>query len=257
MVDCGLHRKTWALVLATTAALCWRQQSSCWMRDNNKPDAGSFHGAAGGTDLWQHNGRADSFPCGRASPGSVSGWLNTAYLSGSALAGMLAIFAVQHWTKASAAALLAGITIAPALVLQALSGDEYVPRPAREMFQLRQLSKEIWTLLTTRKSLLGSWYLSCGRGICGANLFSGLGHEYGASDNQVAWITGAGVAIACSAGRCWRVDVQPLEPEDAGVVPGVASAVATLTMAFGPRTLWIFFGGVLFYNLMAGSTTRR
>ncbi len=259
VIDSGIARKTWALLLALIASL----SIAAAIVLLNAPGiathqtglmtvlvlgslAAQMYGSAMG-------GLIPSLVEERLQ-GSVSGWLNTAYLSGAAIAGMAAIFAMQHWTPAAAAALMAALLLAPALVLQTLPSEDRTPRPAVQMFQFRGLFREMGALLSTRQSLIGFLiFVVPSAAFAAQNLFSGLGREYAATDTQVAWITGAGVAIACSAGAllggwmCNRWDRRMLV-----VVPGILSAIASLGMAFGPRTWWVFLGGVLLYNIFAG-----
>ena len=258
-IDSGIARKTWALLLALVTALSIAAAIFLLQAPNLATNQSALMAVlAVGSLAAQMYGSA----MGGLIPslveerlqGSVSGWLNTAYLSGAAIAGMAAIFAVQHWPPAAAAALLAAILLAPALVLQTLPSEDRTPRPASQMFQFGSLLREIAALLTTRQSLIGFLiFIVPSAAFAAQNLFSGLGREYAATDSQVAWITGVGVAIACSAGAllggwmCNRWDRRMLV-----VGPGVLSTAASLGMAFGPRTWWVFLGGVLLYNVLAG-----
>ena len=255
VVDCGIPRKTWALLLGLVTALSIG--GAAFLLDARHQVGlmvvmvvGSLSAQMYGSTM---GGLIPSLVEERQQ-GSVSGWLNVAYLSGAALFGMVGIFALQQWSAMAAAALLACLVMAPVVVLQVLGDEERVPRPARDVVAVGSLVREIWTLLTTRASLLGFLvFMVPSAAFAAQNLFSGLGREYGASDSQTAWMTGAGVAIACSVGAllggwlCNRYNRKVLV-----VGPGMASAIATLGMAFGPRTWWVFLAGVLFYNVMAG-----
>jgi PAT family beta-lactamase induction signal transducer AmpG len=259
VIDSGIARKSWALLLALVAALsiaaaifllhapgiATHQTGLMTVLVIGSLAAQMYGSAMGGLIPSLVEERLQ---------GNVSGWINTAYLSGAAIAGMAAIFAVQQWPPSAAAALLATLLLTPALVLQALPSEDRIPRPASQVFQFGTLLREITALLTTRQSLIGFLiFIVPSSAFAAQNLFSGLGREYAANDTLVAWITGAGVAIACSAGAllggwmCNRWDRRMLV-----VGPGILSAVATLGMAFGPRTWWVFLGGVLLYNVLAG-----
>jgi MFS family permease len=253
LVDCGLHRKTWALLLAAVTAAC--QAADVFLLDKSHQVtlmvllvmgqlAAQLYGSALG-------GMTPSM-VDEQHQGSVSGWLNVANLGGAALGGMIGIFAVQRWTLGAAAALLAAMILIPAIVLQFLAGEDREPRRPGEMFG--GLLKDIWTISKTKQALLGFMiFVVPAAAFAAQNLFSGLGRDFGSGDTQVAWITGAGVAIACTLGSlvggwmCDRMDRRMLF-----VGTGVVSAAATLGMAFGPRVGWVFATGVLAYNVLAG-----
>jgi PAT family beta-lactamase induction signal transducer AmpG len=186
--------------------------------------------------------------------GSVSGWLNVANLGGAALGGMIGIFAVKRLPLPAAAALLAAMILVPAIVLQTLPGEDREPRRPGEMFG--GLFRDIWAISKTRQALLGFMiFIVPAAPFAAQNLFSGLGRDFGSSDTQVAWITGAGVAIACTLGSLvggWMCNRASIDRRMLFVGTGVVSAGATLGMAFGPRVGWVFAAGVLAYNVLAG-----
>ena len=134
VVDCGIPRKTWALLLGLVTALSIG--GAAFLLDARHQVGlmvvmvvGSLSAQMYGSTM---GGLIPSLVEERQQ-GSVSGWLNVAYLSGAALFGMVGIFALQQWSAMAAAALLACLVMAPVVVLQVLGDEERVPRPARDV----------------------------------------------------------------------------------------------------------------------------
>jgi PAT family beta-lactamase induction signal transducer AmpG len=256
LVDCGLERRTWALIFASIAALCLGAGSllmDAAVAGNATPLALTLLVGMFAAQLYSSTmGGMTPNLVDERDTGAVSGWLNVANLGGTGLGGTLGILIVQHLARPLAAAALTAEIFAPCLLLLIMAREMRIPRAVSET--LRRLFRDIWAVSKTRAAIVGILiFITPSATFAAQNLFSGLGRDFHASDNAVTWIVGIGNAITCSLGAavggwlCNRIDRRMLF-----VGTGIVAATATLGMAFGARTAAVFFVGVTLYNLFAG-----
>jgi PAT family beta-lactamase induction signal transducer AmpG len=256
LADCGLARRTWAFLFAAVAAACLAAGSlliDAAVAGHATPLALTLLVGAFAAQMYSSTmGGMTPNLLDESDTGAVSGWLNVANLGGTGLGGALGIVIVQRLSRPVAAVSLAAEVFLPCLLLLVMTREVRVPRKVAET--MRGLFRDIWTLSKTRAAVIGLLiFVTPSATFAAQNLFSGLGRDFGASDNQVTWIVGIGNAITCSLGAlvggwiCNRMDRRVLF-----VLTGVVSATATLGMAFGSRTAMVFFAGVTLYNLLAG-----
>jgi PAT family beta-lactamase induction signal transducer AmpG len=256
LVDCGLPRRSWAFLFAAVAAACLAVGSllmDAAVAGHATPLALTLLVGAFAAQMYSSTmGGMTPNLLDERDTGAVSGWLNVANLGGTGLGGALGIVIVQRLSRPMAAVSLAAEVFLPCLLLLVMTREVRVPRAVGET--MRGLFRDIWTLSKTRAAVIGLLiFVTPSATFAAQNLFSGLGRDFGASDNQVTWVVGIGNAITCSLGAlvggwiCNRMDRRVLF-----VLTGVVSATATLGMAFGSRTAMVFFAGVTLYNLLAG-----
>jgi len=256
LVDCGLPRRTWALLFAGISALCLGGGSLLMDRavgGNATPLALTLLVGAFAAQMYSSTmGGMTPNLVDESDTGAVSGWLNVANLGGTGLGGTIGILLVRELSRPTASLSLAAEVFAPALLLMVMSREVRAPRPVGET--MRSLFRDLWLVSRTRAAIIGILiFVTPAATFSAQNLFSGLGRDFGASDNAVTWVVGVGNAITCSLGAlvggwiCNRMDRRVLF-----VGTGVVSAIATLGMAFGPHTSMVFFSGVTLYNLLAG-----
>jgi PAT family beta-lactamase induction signal transducer AmpG len=257
LADCGLPRRTWAVLFAAIAAACLALGSLLMdkaVAGNATPLALTLLTGAFAAQLYSSTmGGITPSLIDESETGAVSGWLNVANLGGTGLGGTIGILLVQHLTRPLAAAALAAEVFGPCLLLFVMAREVRIPYAVRSMFSL-QIFRDMWSVTRNRAALIGFIiFVTPSATFAAQNLFSGLGRDFHASDNAVTWIVGAGNAITCSLGAliggwlCSKVDRRILF-----VLSGVVAATATLGMAFGARTATVFFAGVTLYNLLAG-----
>lgn len=256
LVDCGISRRAWAMVCAgvSGAALL----GGVLLLDR----------AAGGeTALFTAvmlvgylTAQMFSSALGGMVPnlvaeertGTVSAWLNTAFLGGTGLGGWLGIMLVRHLPGVTAAVAMGTIVFAPCLLLLVIGSETRVPRSPAET--MRRLLPDIWTVSRTRSALVGLLiFMTPSATFAAQNSFSGLGRDFHASDSAVTWITGWGSAILCSAGAMLGgLLAHRLDRRMMFVGTGVVAAFASIGMALGARTAGVFFAGTAAYFVLAG-----
>jgi PAT family beta-lactamase induction signal transducer AmpG len=257
LADCGLSRRTWAMIFAAIAAGCLAGGSLLMDRavaGDATPLALTLLVGAFAAQMYSSTmGGITPSLVDETDTGAVSGWLNVANLGGTGLGGTLGILLVEHLSRPAAAAALAAEVFAPCLLLFVMAREVRTPYAVRSMLSL-QIFRDMWSVTRNRAALIGFIiFVTPAATFAAQNLFSGLGRDFHASDNAVTWIVGAGNAITCSLGAalggwlCNRFDRRVLF-----VLSGVVGATATLGMAFGAHTAMVFFVGVSVYNLFAG-----
>jgi PAT family beta-lactamase induction signal transducer AmpG len=257
LADCGLSRRTWAILFNTIAALCLASGSLLM----DKAVAGNAAPLAITLLVGMFAAQLYSSTMGGMTPslvdesdtGAVSGWLNVANLGGTGLGGTLGILLVQHLTRPLAALALGAEIFLPCLLLFVMTREVRTPYAVRSMFSLR-IFRDMWSVTRNRAALIGFIiFVTPAATFAAQNLFGGLGQDFHASETAVTWIVGVGNAITCSLGAaiggwlCNRFDRRILF-----VLTGVVASTATLGMAFGARTATVFFAGVTLYNFLAG-----
>ena len=184
--------------------------------------------------------------------GSLGGWVNVANLGAAGIFGTMTIFLVQKAPIAIAALSVALIILAPLLLLTFFPTVPAATRAAAETFST--LFRDLLAVMKRRECILGLIaFLSPGSAFALTNLFSGLGASYQAPENLVAWIGGAGVAIACSIGCLLGGPLADRFPRpQVYVITGIVGATVSVAMLFAPHTTTVFIIGVLAYNLAQG-----
>ena len=184
--------------------------------------------------------------------GSLGSWVNVANLGAAGLFGTVTILLVQKAPTAIAAAAVAMIVVGPLLLFAFFPN---VPAPSRGVAEtFRTLFRDLFAVMKRRECILGLIaFLSPGSAFALTNLFSGLGANYHAPESLVAWIGGAGVAIACSIGCLLGGPLADRFPRpQVYVMTGIIGACVSLAMLFAPHTTAVFIIGVLAYNLAQG-----
>jgi hypothetical protein len=257
LADCGLPRRTWAILFAAIAAACLAAASLLMDKaaaGNATPLALTLLVGAFAAQLYSSTmGGITPSLIDESDTGAVSAWLNVANLGGTGLGGTLGILIVQHLARTPAAIALAAEVFAPSLLLFVMAREIRIPYALRSMLSL-QIFRDMWSLTRNRAALIGFLiFVIPAATFAAQNLFSSLGRDFHASDNQITWIVGIGNAITCSLGAliggwlCNNCDRRILF-----VLTGVVASTATIGMALGARTATVFFAGVTLYNLLAG-----
>lgn len=256
LVDCGLQRRTWALIWAVCTSIC--AAAGVLLLDR----AASGHVAAFTAFITAGALTAQlySSTMGGMTPNLIrdedtakaSMWLNIANLGGIGLGGQIAIVLVGHLGLRRGSLALAATVLAPSLLLFVVGAERRVPRAFGET--MRRLFGDLWAVSRTRQALVGLLiFITPSAPFAAINLFSGLGRDFHASDTMTTWLTGIGNSLFCVGGTLlggWlseRLDRRMLF-----VGTGMVAAIGSLAMAFGPRTAAVFCVGVAFYYLWAG-----
>lgn len=256
LVDCGLPRRTWALLLAMISALCLG--GAVFTLDRAAAGDRTLFTALlvlGTLAVQMYSSTMGGMTPNLVSEedtGAVSGFLNIANLGGTGFGGYLAGLLVGFLARTGAAAAEALLVLAPALLLFVIGAETRRPRAFGET--MGRLFHDIWTVSRTRSALIGMLiFMTPSATFAAINLLSALGGDYRTSDAAMQTLSGPANAVLCSVGALlggWlanRFDRRMLF-----VSTGVIAAFGSLGMAFGPHTAAVLVAGVSFYYLMAG-----
>ncbi len=253
IVDVAFTRRTYSLLFAGTAALCLTAALFLFSPQHLSLFT-TFLLLAELSAVLQNNavnGWATEFVADEQR-GKVGGWTNVANLGGGAL-GAMAIMWLASSLSFRALGLVIGVGIlASSLVLFGF------PLPARPVLGIRRIfGGTLRSVVETSRQpqvLMGFLlFLAPAACVAAINLFAGLGADFGASSQQVVWVTGLGAAVSCSLGSLGggyladRVNRGVLY-----MVGGMLGGVVALTLAFSAHKSPVFIVGVLIYNGLAG-----
>jgi PAT family beta-lactamase induction signal transducer AmpG len=256
MVDCGLSRRTWALIWAAWLGIC--AAGGILLLD--RAAAGHAIGFTALLTAGSLGAQLYGSTMGGMTPNLIkeedtaaaSTWLNISNLGGLGLGGQMGILAVGHLGLHWGALVVGTVIAAPAMLLFVLGRERRVPRGFGET--MRRLFPDLWAVSRTRAALIGLLiFITPAAPFAAINLFSGLGHDFHTSNATTTWLTGAGNSLLCCVGAFvggWIAD--RMDRRTLFVGTGIVAAFASIGMAFGPRTAVVFCVGVGFYYLMAG-----
>jgi PAT family beta-lactamase induction signal transducer AmpG len=215
---------TTVLTVGCTAAVIFGNAHQGWMPDVIQDE---HYSQVGGTSMMANLGAAASFAA-------------------------LAVALVRMTSAATAAWLLGALVMVPTVMLF------FIPLPARptrgavEVFS--SFFRDLYRLCRKKDCIIGLiCFLSPTACFALTNLFSGLGHDFHATEWWVTALNGPLVAMVCSAGCMLGIWFCGRFPRRiVYVVTGFGGAAATLAMIWLPHTLAAFVAGVLAYNFFQG-----
>ena len=253
LMDTGLSRRTYAWIMATSAAICVSAALFVLSPGHLGPATALlllgelsivlFSGAIGG---WTAQFTPDHLR------GSVSGWTNVANLGGGAL-GSLAVMSLVphvalHWL---------GLGLGACIILGTLPILLF-PEASRSSFRFRQIftdaTKATWRACKTKEVLTGfCLFLVPASAEAAINLFSGMGNDFHTSATTVIWVTGGGCAITASLGALLGgYAANRLSRGYLYLGAGLTTSLVSLAMAISPHGPLVFIVGALVYNGLAG-----
>jgi MFS family permease len=187
--------------------------------------------------------------------GIVAGWQNVANLGGGALGSYAVMLLLTHsiLTRQSAGVLMA------ALVWLGATPLLFFPKAPEPKFRMVDVfSKtliEIGRAVRRRECLVGfAILLSPAAGTAAQNLQSGLGKDFHTSEGVVIWVTGIGSALVCSIGALVGGKLADRFPRGyVYLFSGLGTAATAIAAALLPRTAMVFIVTTLVYNAIIGS----
>ena len=187
--------------------------------------------------------------------GIVAGWQNVANLGGGALGSYAVMLLLTHsiLTRQSAGLLMA------ALVWLGASPLLFFPKAPEPKFRMAEVFTKTLTEITRavrrRECLVGfAILLSPAAGTAAQNLQSGLGKDFHTSEGVVIWVTGIGSALVCSIGALVGGKLADRFPRGyVYLFSGLGTASTAIAAALLPRTAMVFIVTTLVYNTITGS----
>jgi MFS family permease len=251
LADCGFRRRTWVIISAVGAALTAAAAIL------------GIHGSAAVLTalLFLTNALTGllSSSCGalltampKSLRGRSAGWYQTGNVGAGAVGGGLVIWLAD---RASPPVVAAAVVLA--MVLPALSAfliDEPVPERRAIGAQMTALFTDLRGVFSSRRTWLGLvFFLSPVGTAAVGNLISGVGQDYRASGNEVAWVTGIVGGLLTAAG-CYigGLLADRMNRMVAYALAGAVTAVFGAYLALAPASPFTFGAGYLGYSVATG-----
>jgi PAT family beta-lactamase induction signal transducer AmpG len=183
---------------------------------------------------------------------AMSGWFNVANLGAAGVFSAVAVVMVRVLPLPAVAMCLAGLVLAPTLLLRYFPAPRQPSGRLRENFaamarSLRRVLGEgrVWVGLTIFLVPVGAFALT--------NLFSTMGADFRATEAEVTELNGPAVAAACSLGCLMAIPLcRRLRRRSVYITAGAGAAVAAAAMGVLPHTVMVYAVGLLTYNFFQG-----
>ncbi|MGI4854910.1 MAG: MFS transporter [Janthinobacterium lividum] len=260
IVDCGLPRRVWALILAGCAAVCLGAAVPMLRSATVQGGHGDgttalmlvlFLGYLCNQIYTSSIGGMVPNLVPPSKHGAVSAWMNIAYLAWTGLGGELAVWEIRHLPLTAASCLVPLPILLGAVPLFFLHEERRL-RPVREA--MRQLFTDLWATGRQRSYLFALLvFVLPSATFALQNLFGGMIAEFHAAALPGYLSVGVVFTVACVIGAALGAPLSSrYDRRLLFIAPAILAAFGSLAMAFGPHTPWVFVAGMLFYNLMAG-----
>jgi len=254
IVDVGLKRKHWFLVVSVVGAACFAGAIATPIDTHrNAFLALAFFGQLLTGLTGSCNGGLLALTILDDERGKASGWLNVGNLSGGAAAAWLTLVLLANDVdKVWVGIIYAVMIVVPGLAI--LTVDE----PAGERRTWRQVFGDMWrevrAVLSSKQGLTG--FALCMSPVGTAALsqfFPGMQDAFHASDRSVEIVTGVGASLLTAVGAGvggWLCDAY--NRRTMYLTSGVLTAVCGVAMALAPYTDDGFLWSALAYSLVTG-----
>ncbi len=260
LVDCGLPRRVWALMLAVLAAICLGISVPMLQHAAANGGHGSgtvalmlmlFVGYLCNQIYTSSIGGMVPNLVAPSKHGAVSAWMNIAYLAWTGVGGQLAVWEIRHLPLLAASLLVPLPILLGASPLLFIREDRTL-RPFTEA--MRQLFTDLWTTARQRSYLFALLvFVLPSATFAMQNLFGGMIADFHAEALPGYLSVGVVFTVACVIGAALGAPLSSrYDRRLLFIAPAMLAALGSLAMAFGPHTPWVFVAGMLFYNLMAG-----
>jgi len=251
VVDLGLRRRTWILLVSAGGALF--SSIAAWLSGGSLAMVTALLFAS--SAVVNLTSSANGSLLTTLDPGvrgRASGWYNAGNLGGGAIGGGITIWIASHASLSVLAASIAAFGFLPALAALGIVENPHSHQAAGILFTnlLQDLKQALWS----RKTLAGlAFFLSPVGSAAVQNLGSGVGPDYHASATEVLFVTGIGGGLLCAFGSlaggfvCDRMNRMR-----AYVTGGALSAGFAFYLSYGGFTPATFAAGYSLYSIAAG-----
>ncbi len=255
LVDFGLRRRTWMIVLAalsgfmlgaTILMLSRHPRLATWML---------LAGFAVNLLTTSCGGALIALTQDEAGRAKAAAWMQGGMLAAQALGGALLLYLSRRLPTTATAALAAALVAAPALI--ALTIREQAPQGSRKEFwqTCRTMGGEIRATLFAWKSLPALLLLVSPVGTAAAqSLFAAMAREYRVGEQGVLLLNGILGGVLTMLGAFAAVIVPARwDRRIAYAGAGLICAVSGIFLALAPMAPWAYYGGVALYMVSSGA----
>lgn len=255
IVDAGLPRKHWQVLMAAISAVCLLAACEISIKDHtNIYLAFAVASAVSAALISASNGALIAVTMPDEHRGAASAWYNVGNLSGGGISGALALYMLGH----NVPSIWIGLTVASITLLPALMMLLVIEPPGDHLKRFRDVlgktTREVANAMSTRSALTGLLMSLSPVGTCALiNYFAGMTKDYGASPNVVTWVSGVGsIAFPAIGALAGGYLADRYNRRILYLSTGVMTAICALVMAASPRVEATYAIGVCAYNLITG-----
>ena len=256
LLDSGLRRSTYCLILALTAAIGLGVGITTLTPAHMNIAVPALLITTLSMVLYTGSSNGwTSFVTGPHERGAVGGWQNVANLGGGALGSFVVMGLLTHgWmTQTSIGWLMGG------LVCLGASPLLLFPKPPPPQFRINQVLTKtlayVGRAVRRRECVVGfALLLLPAAGSATTNLIAGMGKDFQTSESTVIWVTGIWSAVAMSIGALLGGRLSDRFPKGyVYLLSGFGTAITALLTAVLPHTELAFVLSTLVYALATGS----
>ena len=254
IVDIGLARKHWLIVLSCLGAACFFGALQMKLPDDTVPFLSL---AVAGTLISGLTGSCNGGLMAQLIPdhqrGQASAALNVGNLSGSALSGALVAWMIGNdYNLQLIGVVLVVMMAAPSFAILLITEPARTKRTVNQLFG--GMFRDVGKVLFSRTGITGVLLCLSPVGTAAlTNYFAAMGSKYGASTGEIALLTGPASAVLNAIGAvvgglmCDRINRRAVY-----LLSGLLTAVCGLAMMVSPRTEMTFVVGGTVYALVTG-----
>lgn len=256
LLDSGLKRSTYCLILALTAAISLGVGITMLNPEHMNIAVPALLITTLSMVLYTGSSNGwTSFVTGPHERGAVGGWANVANLGGGALGSFVVMGLLTHgWMTQAEVGWLMGV-----LVCLGASPLLLFPKPPPPQFRITEvLTKTIVYVgraVRQRECLVGfALLLLPAAGTAVTNLIAGMGKDFHTSESTVIWVTGIWSAVAMSIGALIGGRLADRFPKGyVYLLSGFGTSITALLTAVLPHTSLAFILSTLVYSMATGA----
>jgi MFS family permease len=253
VVDLGMRRRSWLVLMATLSAACLGAAIMQPLPDGKVMFAVyTFVGQVLNGLISAANGGLMATTLDDHERGKAGGWYNAGNLGGGALGAGLILFLLDRLPRPVIAGLLIAVTILPALAALVIDEAERPKVDAAE--HMKAMLRDVWKTARSRPGWTGMLFCISPVGTAALlNYFAGMANDFHAAKWTITlvngWLNGLITALGSVLGGllCDRMDRR-----NAYLLSGVLTAFVGIGMALAPLNGTTYAVGVCVYFFVAG-----
>jgi MFS family permease len=255
IVDAGLPRKHWMVLMAAISAACLLVACEIPIKEHtNLYLAFAVTSAVSAALVSASNGALIALTMPDEHRGAASAWYNVGNLSGGGVSGALSLYMLGH----DVPSIWVGLTVAAITLFPALMMLLVIEPPGDHLKRFRDVigttTREVADAMSTRSAVTGLLMSISPVGTCALiNYFAGMTDDYGAGPDTVTAVSGIGsIAFPAIGALVGGYLADRYNRRLLYLSTGVMTAICALVMAASPRVEATYAVGVCVYNLITG-----
>jgi MFS family permease len=255
LVDFGLRRRTWMVLLATVSAVMLAAAILLLVHHPHLATAMLCAGFAVNLLTTSCGGALIALTQNEAGRAKAAAWMQGGGLAAQALGGALLLYLSRRLPTVATAIFAAALAAVPAAI--ALTIGEQPPQSSRHNLwpTVKAMAAEIRSTLFARKAIAALLLLISPVGTAAAqSLFAAMAREYSVGEQGVLLLNGILGGVLTMAGAFAAVIVPAhWDRRIAYPAAGLVCACSGIFLALAPMVPWAYFTGVALYMFSSGA----